>query len=154
MFYTTPVPGCKYRSVVSKDSSCVSRVSFLPYGCHISHLKYSNNKLIKCCGIVEPVDFPVPVNFDVTFFDLHQKEVVLWLDQSLLPTSTSFHTLPFQPLGDSEPGYFATNIDEKVRKKAGMLFSARFDRRRTNPFVYLKIWKQACIPCLLFGSEL
>ena len=35
-----------------------------------------------------------------------------------------------------------------------MLLSARFDRRRTNPLVYLKIWKQACIPCLLFGSEL
>ena len=53
-------------------------------------------------------------------------------------------------------GSFATNIDEnitKARKKAGMLFSTRFDRRRTNPLVYLKIWKQACIPCLLFGSE-
>ena len=51
----------------------------------------------------------------------------------------------------------ATNIDEnitKARKKAGMLFSARFDRRRINPLVYLKIWKQPCIPCLLFGSEL
>ena len=35
-----------------------------------------------------------------------------------------------------------------------MLFSARFDRRRTDPLVYLKIWKQACILCLLFGSEL
>ena len=54
-------------------------------------------------------------------------------------------------------GSFAANIDEnitKARKKAGMLFSARFDRRRTNPLVYLKIWKQACIPCILFGSEL
>ena len=54
-------------------------------------------------------------------------------------------------------GSFSTNIDEnitKTRKKAGMLFSARFYRRRTNPLVYLKIWKQACIPCLLFGSEL
>ena len=51
-------------------------------------------------------------------------------------------------------GSFATNIDEnitKASKKAGMLFSARFDRRRTNPLVYLKIWRQACIPCLLFG---
>ena len=51
----------------------------------------------------------------------------------------------------------ATNIDEnimKASKKAGMLFSARFDRRRTNRLVKLKIWKQACIPCLLFGSEL
>ena len=35
-----------------------------------------------------------------------------------------------------------------------MLFSARSDRRMTNPLVYLKIWKQGCIPCLLFGSEL
>ena len=35
-----------------------------------------------------------------------------------------------------------------------MLFSARLDRKRTNPLVYLKIWKQARIPCLLFGSEL
>ena len=54
-------------------------------------------------------------------------------------------------------GSFATNIDEnitKVRKKSGMLFSARFDKRRPDPFVYLKIWKQVCIPCLLFSSEL
>ena len=54
-------------------------------------------------------------------------------------------------------GSFATNIDEKITKamkKSGILFSARFDRRRTNPLVYLKIWKQACILCLLFGSEL
>ena len=54
-------------------------------------------------------------------------------------------------------GSFATNIDEnitKARKKASMLFSARFDGRRTNPLVYHKIWKQVCIPCLLFGSKL
>ena len=54
-------------------------------------------------------------------------------------------------------GSFATNIDEnitKARKKSGMLFSARFDRRRTNPLVYHKIWKQTCITCLLFASEL
>ena len=54
-------------------------------------------------------------------------------------------------------GSFAKNIDEsitKTRKKAGMLFAATFDRRRTNPMVYLKFWKQSCIPTLLFGSEL
>ena len=54
-------------------------------------------------------------------------------------------------------GSFATNVYEnitKARKKSDMLFSARFDRRRTNLLVYLMIWKQACIPCLLFGSEL
>ena len=53
-------------------------------------------------------------------------------------------------------GSFETNIDEnitKARKKAGMLFSARFDRKRTNPLVYLKIWKQACIPSLLLGQS-
>ena len=104
-----PVPGCKYRSVVSKDSSCLSCLSFLPCCCHIFHLKFSDNKFIKCCHIVEPVDFPLPAaTFDksVIFFDLHQKEVVFWLDKSLIPspTFTSFHALPFQYLGDSVPG--------------------------------------------------
>ena len=54
-------------------------------------------------------------------------------------------------------GSFATNIYENItnaRKKSGMLFSARFDRRRTNPLVYPKFWKQTCTPCLVFGSEL
>ena len=55
-------------------------------------------------------------------------------------------------------GSFVTNIDEnitKARKRSGMLFSARFDRRTNpKPLVYLKIWKQARIPCLLFDSEL
>ena len=43
---------------------------------------------------------------------------------------------------------------KKPNSKSGILSSARFGRRRTNPLVYLKIWKQACIPCLLFASEL
>ena len=42
----------------------------------------------------------------------------------------------------------------KTRKKAGMLFSANFDRRRTNPLIYVKFWKKACISALLFGAEL
>ena len=40
-------------------------------------------------------------------------------------------------------GSFTKNIDEsitKTRKKNGMLFAANFDRRRTNPMVYLKFW--------------
>ena len=54
-------------------------------------------------------------------------------------------------------GSFTKHIDEsitKTLKKAGMLFAANFDRRRTNPMVYLKFWKQSCILSLLFGSEL
>ena len=54
-------------------------------------------------------------------------------------------------------GSFDKNIDKnitKARKKAGMLFSADFDRRKMNPMVYIKFWRQACIPALLFGAEL
>ena len=35
-----------------------------------------------------------------------------------------------------------------------MIFSSKFDRCKTNPLVYIKFWKQACLPSLLFGSEL
>ena len=35
-----------------------------------------------------------------------------------------------------------------------MLFSANINRRRTSPLVYVKFWRQACLPALLFGSEL
>ena len=54
-------------------------------------------------------------------------------------------------------GSFSKNIDEniaKTRKKVGMLFSANFDRRKVNPMIYVKFWKQSCIPTLLFGSEI
>ena len=38
----------------------------------------------------------------------------------------------------------------------GMLFSANSNQRKVNPFdiVYIKFWRQACLPSLLFGSEL
>ena len=52
---------------------------------------------------------------------------------------------------------FSSNIEdniEKTRKKAGMIFSSDFDRRKTKPLVYIKFWKQACLPTLLFGAEL
>ena len=35
-----------------------------------------------------------------------------------------------------------------------MTFSSDFDRRKTKPLIYIKFWKQACLPCLLFGAEL
>ena len=44
---------------------------------------------------------------------------------------------------------------EKTQKKVGMLFSANFDCRKVNPFIYIKFWRQSCqLPSLLFGSEL
>ena len=54
-------------------------------------------------------------------------------------------------------GSFASNISDnidKTRKKAGMIFSSNADRRKTNPLIYVKCWRQACLPSLLFGAEL
>ena len=45
------------------------------------------------------------------------------------------------------------NID-KTRKKVGLVFASNFDRRKVNPLVYVKLWRQACLPSLLFGEEL
>ena len=53
-------------------------------------------------------------------------------------------------------GSFSRKVDEniaKTRKKTGMLFPANFVRKCINPMIYLKFWKQACIPTLLFGAE-
>ena len=35
-----------------------------------------------------------------------------------------------------------------------MIFSSNVDRRKTNPLIYVKFWRQACLPSLLFGAEL
>ena len=54
-------------------------------------------------------------------------------------------------------GSFFSNVEDnidKIRKKAGMIFSSNFARRKVNPFIYVKFWIQACLPSLLYGSEL
>ena len=54
-------------------------------------------------------------------------------------------------------GSFASNVSDnidKTRKKAGTIFSSNVDRRKTNPLIYVKFWRQACLPSLLFGAEL
>ena len=51
-------------------------------------------------------------------------------------------------------GSFSSNVEDninKTRENAGMIFSSNFDRRKVNPF---KFWSQACLPFLLYGSEL
>ena len=35
-----------------------------------------------------------------------------------------------------------------------MIFTFNFCRRKVHPFIYIKFWSQACLPCLLYGSEL
>ena len=42
-------------------------------------------------------------------------------------------------------GSFSSNVIdniEKTQKKVTMLFSANFDRRKVNPFIYIKFWRQ------------
>ena len=54
-------------------------------------------------------------------------------------------------------GSFSSNIDDnidKTRKKVGMIFSSDLDRRKVNPLIYVKFWRQARLPTLLFGPEL
>ena len=51
----------------------------------------------------------------------------------------------------------STNADDNIdntRKKTGMLFSSNFDGRKVNPLIYIKFWRQACLPTLLYGTEL
>ena len=77
----------------------------------------------------------------------------------LLGDNTVNELYEYQNLGvfKNYCGSFSTNVDENIKKattKAGMIFSANFDRRKTNPFVYIKFWKQVCLPSLLFGVEL
>ena len=35
-----------------------------------------------------------------------------------------------------------------------MIFSSNVECRKTNPLIYVKFWRQACLPSLLFGAEL
>ena len=55
-------------------------------------------------------------------------------------------------------GSFSSNIEDnigKTRKKAGLIFASTFDRRKViSSLIYVKLWKQACLPSLLFGAEL
>ena len=54
-------------------------------------------------------------------------------------------------------GSFSSDVDEnieKTRKKAGMIFSSNSDRQKVNPLIYIKFWQQACLPSLLYGTEL
>ena len=49
---------------------------------------------------------------------------------------------------------FASNVDdniEKARRKAGMIMSSDFNRRKTTPLIYVKFWRQACLPTLLLA---
>ena len=53
-------------------------------------------------------------------------------------------------------GSFSSNVEDNDRtsKNVGLTFASNFDRCKVNLLVYVKLWKQACLPSLLFGAEL
>ena len=54
-------------------------------------------------------------------------------------------------------GSFSSSVEDNIdknRKKAGIIFSSNLDCRKVNPFIYIKFWRQACLPSLLHCSEL
>ena len=54
-------------------------------------------------------------------------------------------------------GSLSSNIEDnidKTHRKVDLIFASNFDRRKVNPLVYVKLWKQAGLPSLLFGAEL
>ena len=54
-------------------------------------------------------------------------------------------------------GSFSSNVEDNIdrtRRKVGLIFASNFYRCKVNLLVYVKLWKQACLPSLLFGAEL
>ena len=52
---------------------------------------------------------------------------------------------------------FSLNTDNNIEitcSKAGIIFSSNLDQWKVNPFIFVKFWRQACLPSLLFGAEL
>ena len=43
---------------------------------------------------------------------------------------------------------------EKTRKTAGMRLNGCTDRRKTNPTIYIKLWRKVRLPTFLYGAEL
>ena len=71
--------------------------------------------------------------------------------------SKSFTNIRISGVLKNYVGSFSSNIDDNIdrtRKKVGMIFSSNLDRRKINPLIYVKFWRQACLPTLLFSAEL
>ena len=54
-------------------------------------------------------------------------------------------------------GSFSSNVEDninKTREESCLVFVSDFDLCKVNPLIYVKLWKQACLPSLLFVVEL
>ena len=54
-------------------------------------------------------------------------------------------------------GLFSSNVEDNIHrtcKKVGLIFASNFDHCKVNLLVYMKLWKQACLLSLVFGTAL
>ena len=54
-------------------------------------------------------------------------------------------------------GSFSSNVEDnidKTHKKVGLIFASNCDRRKVNPLVYVKLWKQAFVITVVWGGAL
>ena len=49
-------------------------------------------------------------------------------------------------------GSFSSNVEDNIDKTRKKIWLD--DHRKVNPLVYMKLWKEARLPSLLFGAEL
>ena len=50
--------------------------------------------------------------------------------------------------------YASSSAIEKTRKQARMLLNGCTDRRKTNPTIYIKLWRKVSLLTLSYGAEL
>ena len=43
---------------------------------------------------------------------------------------------------------------KRLLRRLGCFFSSNLDRGKVNLLIFVKFWRQACLPSLLFGAEL
>ena len=93
----------------------------------------------------------------VTFSETKSQHVISMNKRSwVLGSETVEELYEYKNLGvlKNYVGSSASNVIDNIEKTQKKRGNANFDQRKVNPFVYIKFWRQACLPSLLFGSEL
>ena len=129
-------------------------MTYLYLRCTRPFLKTFMN-ICNCYGIKWRYDFNQSKSGVVTFGETKPHHFELLKNREWLLGDTKVEELyEYKNLGvlKNYVGSFSLNIDDnidKTREKVGMLFSSSFDRRKVNPLIYVKFWRQACLPTLL-----
>ena len=84
-----------------------------------------------------------------------EKQTRHWeLDGNVVTELDEYKNLGVVKNYTSSSRLYISEAIEKIRKKAGMLLNGCTDRRKTNPTIYIKLWRKDCLPTLLDGAEL